>query len=112
MEEVQLVDRKYIEVSPGHPAEFEVGGEVFTSANCRPFAQIENLAAGIIEAVLQTADGRFLRVTTVSTPTEASDPATRSGWYVADIISLVDASLLRESWAVLGDQPLADHVIP
>ena len=95
----------------GHQGEFIVEGERFTPSTCGPFAQIENPAAGIIEAVLRTHDDRYFRVTVVTAPVGAEDHRVPS-WYEAHFLGVLEASLLRESWAVQVEQPPVPDVIP
>ena len=100
-----MATRKHIEVSGNHAAEFEIDGEIFTIENCRLFAETVNKPADVIDAVLRTFDDRFIRVTTVPEGSVTGHPETRQGWYVASFIEVYDAHLLRESWAVLSEQP-------
>ncbi|WP_237478611.1 hypothetical protein [Lichenibacterium dinghuense] len=95
----------------GHNGEFLVEGEHFTPVDCMPFAQVEIARAGIIDAVLRTMDERYFRVTMV-TMTTAPGEARRPSWYEAHFVGVLEANLLRESWAVQVGQPPASNVIP
>lgn len=96
----------------GHDGEFIVEDERFSRVDCSPFAQLENPRAGIVDAVIRTSDGRYFRVTMVSGVGAAEGDGHRPSWYEAHFLGVIEANLLRESWAVQVPQPDAPDVIP
>lgn len=84
----------------------EVGGHRIAFRDCHVFAEIGNLPANILDYVLKTADGMFVRLTVGANSNRPGDVlGTSDGWYSANLIDEEQANQWRASWAVLREQP-------
>lgn len=99
--------RHRIDARRGEVFVVEMDGERFDFTDCYTFAEIANMPADIHDSVLKTRDGRFIRLTVVSDDGEHDAYGIRKGWYSAYLIGAEDAKKVRQSWAVLREQPPA-----
>ena len=99
--------RKPINDKLGSAFIVEVGGDKFAFTDCFVFAELGNMLAGIDEVVLKTRTRRFLHVTTVAGEEGPHAYGIMQGWYVAQEVDEATALKIRESWAVLREQPEA-----
>lgn len=97
--------RKPINDQLGSPFVVEVGGDRFEFTDCFTFAEIGNPFAGITEVVLKTRTKRYLHVTTVAADEGTHAYGILQGWYVMHEVDKAMALKIRESWAVLREQP-------
>ena len=98
--------RKSIDRRSGEQFIIEVEGKRFPYTECYVFAEIGNMPASIHDSVLKTRDGQFIHITVVTDEGSLDPHGVRSGWYTAHRISSADADKLRQSWAVLREQPM------
>ena len=94
---------------PGHgstPMLIEVGGHRIAFRDCHVFAEIGNLPANVLDYVLKTTDGLFIRLTVGANSDRPGDVlGTEDGWYTANLIDEAQAKQWRASWAILREQP-------
>ncbi len=98
--------RKSIERRTGEQLIIEVEGNRFPYTECYVYAEIGNVPANIHDSVLRTRDGQFIRVTVIADEGNLDPHGVRRGWYTAYAIPSADADKLRQSWAVLREQPM------
>jgi hypothetical protein len=101
--------RRSFDHAPGERLTIDMHGEPIVYEACRKFARMLIPLAHVTDEVLLTPGGRCLRLTTVFDEADADVAAGRlKGWYVASWIERSDAERLRQSWAVLEEQPPVD----
>lgn len=97
--------RKPINDDLGSPFVIEHEGDRFAFTDCFVFAEIGNPLAAITEVVLKTRTKRYLHVTSVAGEEGTHAFGILKGWYVVQEVDEATALKIRESWAVLREQP-------
>lgn len=99
--------RKRFDLRVGDPFVLDVDGHPVEYGQCREIATFRNFDANIVDALLKTMGGRYIRTTVVGADETLDDYGGISkGWYVASWVDEAAALQLGEMWGADQDDVL------
>ena len=85
------------------PLTLAIGPDRVVFEDCREIARTGSVLANIHEHLLETPEGRLVKVSIVADEDQEYSRAVLKGWYVARFVSKAEGNKIRLSWSMLHD---------